>query len=182
MFQKALINSDSCEFFYHESNVKALLNGRVIEFQDFPVELLDSIRNEMEADKKIIPALEKMGAHDPMSQVEQFLICRYGSFNNDPDYGNPEGNDIEYYNCGMRNTCPFQGIVCKQFVTNDGVLGWREMEIIKLMTEDITDKEIAARLFISEHTARKHRQNITKKLNVHSKVGIAVWAAKKGIV
>jgi len=41
-----------------------------------------------------------------------------------------------------------------------------ELKILKLITEQLTTKDIAAKLFISEKTVENHRYNITKKLNL----------------
>lgn len=41
-----------------------------------------------------------------------------------------------------------------------------EMKIIKLITEQLTTKDIANKLFISEKTVENHRYNISKKLNL----------------
>ncbi len=41
----------------------------------------------------------------------------------------------------------------------------REITIIRLSKDNFTCKEIAKKLFISENTVRKHRQNILQKVN-----------------
>lgn len=51
---------------------------------------------------------------------------------------------------------------------NDFGLSKREKEIILLLTQGKTSKEIAEKLFISEHTARQHRKNILKKMGTTS--------------
>lgn len=44
-----------------------------------------------------------------------------------------------------------------------------ELNILKLLTEGKTNKEIADNLFISVHTVKKHISNIFKKLNIKSR-------------
>lgn len=51
---------------------------------------------------------------------------------------------------------------------SDFGLSRREKEIIGLLTQGKTSKEIAEALFISEHTARQHRKNILKKMGATS--------------
>ena len=58
----------------------------------------------------------------------------------------------------------------------------REIEFMKYVCMDLTDKEIAVKMDIAYTTATTFRQNITNKLGVHSKVGIALFAFKNGIV
>lgn len=58
----------------------------------------------------------------------------------------------------------------------------RETQIVKLVVEGGNNKSIAEKLFISEHTVRKHREHINKKLDVHSPASLARFAIKAGLV
>lgn len=44
----------------------------------------------------------------------------------------------------------------------------RELEIIKMMADGLTSSEIAAKLYLSNHTVKTHRKNILRKLNVNN--------------
>jgi DNA-binding CsgD family transcriptional regulator len=55
-----------------------------------------------------------------------------------------------------------------------GVLSERELEVLAIVAEDKTDREIANRLAISERTVRAHVSRIIRKLGVASRVGAAV--------
>lgn len=55
-------------------------------------------------------------------------------------------------------------------------LSEREIEIVELIAEGFTSKEIAERLFISEHTVKTHRKNIFKKLDVKDSDQLIEWA------
>ena len=48
----------------------------------------------------------------------------------------------------------------------------REKEIIHLIANEYTAKEIAHKLFISQHTVDTHRKNILSKLNVKNTAGM----------
>ena len=50
------------------------------------------------------------------------------------------------------------------------VLSKRELEVIKLMAEGLTHKQVAERLYISPGTVRKHLENIYQKLNVKNRI------------
>jgi DNA-binding NarL/FixJ family response regulator len=50
-----------------------------------------------------------------------------------------------------------------------GVLSAREVEVLLLLDEHLATEEIAARLFISEHTVRSHVKSLLRKLNVSSR-------------
>ena len=58
----------------------------------------------------------------------------------------------------------------------------REQEILKLIAEGYTNREIGERLFISHRTVDTHRTNMMKKLNVSNVAGLINYAIKKGIV
>ena len=58
----------------------------------------------------------------------------------------------------------------------------REREILVILTEGVTEKEIAQRLGISEHTARNHMVSIVTKLGVHSRWQALLLAIRYGVV
>ena len=58
----------------------------------------------------------------------------------------------------------------------------RENEVLKLLVEGMTNKDIGARLYITEDTAKKHVQNIIYKLQVSDRTQAAVKAIRLGLV
>ncbi|MBO0685674.1 MAG: LuxR family transcriptional regulator, partial [Candidatus Dormibacteraeota bacterium] len=62
----------------------------------------------------------------------------------------------------------------------EAILGKREMEVARLVAEGLTNKEIGARLFISESTVATHVRAILNKLGFNSRAQIAGWAANPG--
>ena len=52
----------------------------------------------------------------------------------------------------------------------------REIEVIRLIAQEATTKEIAAQLFISVHTVNSHRKNILRKLGLKNAAGIVGFA------
>jgi DNA-binding NarL/FixJ family response regulator len=68
--------------------------------------------------------------------------------------------------------------------TNNNIddLTRREIEVLKLITEGLLNKEIAYSLSISEKTVKNHVSNIFKKINVSDRTQAAVYAIKKNIV
>jgi DNA-binding NarL/FixJ family response regulator len=53
----------------------------------------------------------------------------------------------------------------------------READVARLVAEGLTNKQIGARLFISERTVDSHVRNILNKLGVNSRAQIAAWMA-----
>ena len=56
-----------------------------------------------------------------------------------------------------------------------GPLASREVEVAKLVAEGLTNRQIGARLFISERTVATHVRNILNKLGFGSRAQIASW-------
>ena len=53
----------------------------------------------------------------------------------------------------------------------------RELEIARLVVADLTNKQIAARLFVSQRTVETHITNILNKLGLNSRTQISRWTA-----
>ena len=58
----------------------------------------------------------------------------------------------------------------------------REVEVLQLVSQGATNKEIADSLFISENTAKTHLRNIMEKLHLANRSQAAAYAVKKGLV
>jgi len=57
----------------------------------------------------------------------------------------------------------------------------REMEVVRLVAEGMSNKEIAHKLRVKKRTVEFHVGNILRKLGVASRVEAAVWAKEQGI-
>lgn len=62
------------------------------------------------------------------------------------------------------------------------VLTGREREVIQLLAEGKTSKEVAVALHLSVKTAETHRTNLMRKLNLHSVADLTRYAVRNGIV
>jgi two-component system response regulator NreC len=58
----------------------------------------------------------------------------------------------------------------------------REKEVLQLLAEGKTNKEVAALLDVSPYTIESHRTNLMEKLNVHNTAEIVLYAVRKGLV
>jgi NarL family two-component system response regulator LiaR len=58
----------------------------------------------------------------------------------------------------------------------------REMEILKLIANGLSNSDIAGQLVISEHTVKGHVSNILSKLHLVDRTQAAVYAWQKGVV
>lgn len=68
-------------------------------------------------------------------------------------------------------------------VSCDGIkLSAREIEIIQLVAEGLSNKEMAEKLFLSVHTVTTHRKNIMSKLGVNNTAGLVMFAIKQNLL
>lgn len=56
------------------------------------------------------------------------------------------------------------------------------MEVLKLIAEGFSNKEVGEKLFISHRTVDTHRTNLMKKLEVHNIVGLIRYAIQAGYI
>jgi predicted ATPase/DNA-binding CsgD family transcriptional regulator len=64
----------------------------------------------------------------------------------------------------------------------EGVLSRRELEVVRLVADGLTNKEIAAELFLSTRTVDMHVRNILGKLDCRSRVEASVKAGEAGLL
>jgi len=72
-----------------------------------------------------------------------------------------------------------------QHVENSGALEpltEREIEILQLVVEGLSNPEIGARLFLSDQTVKKQLSTVMQKLHLNNRVQAAVYAVRKGLV
>jgi predicted ATPase/DNA-binding CsgD family transcriptional regulator len=62
------------------------------------------------------------------------------------------------------------------------VLTPREVDVLKLVAQGLSNPDIAQRLVLSEHTVHRHLANILRKLSLSSRAAAAAWAVRAGLV
>lgn len=142
--------------------------GKVKSFDQFPLAVLARLRDEIERDTKVEEALVEIGCTG-VNAIRQFIRCRYGAFNNQGDLVDGKLTS-EYVDCEQRGKCPYEGVICRSELTA------REIEVTRLIANDLADKQIADRLQISPFTVANHRVNIERKLGLASKLGVVRFA------
>jgi NarL family two-component system response regulator LiaR len=58
----------------------------------------------------------------------------------------------------------------------------RELEVLKLIVQGLSNREIAGQLVISEFTVKGHVSNVLSKLHLADRTKAAVYAWQKGVV
>ncbi len=92
---------------------------------------------------------------------------------------------IPYYTSSLRNDLINNNLVNEKssfFDIKKSLLTQREIEIIKLVVEGLSNKAIGDRLFISPRTVDTHRTNIMKKLEVNNVAGLVRYAINNGFI
>ena len=70
----------------------------------------------------------------------------------------------------------------KSKLEDGNTLSGREMDVLRLLANGLSNDSIAESLFISVNTVRNHTQNILEKLQAHSKLEAVTKAIKLGLV
>ncbi|RED94123.1 response regulator transcription factor [Marinoscillum furvescens] len=74
------------------------------------------------------------------------------------------------------------GGVSKPFFNDKSQLTKREIEILELICQELTMKQIGEKLFISEQTIHTHRKNLMRKTDCKNAVGLVKFAIQNQIV
>jgi DNA-binding NarL/FixJ family response regulator len=75
------------------------------------------------------------------------------------------------------NDIDFESFSCEPIILSE-----RELEIVVLIAEGLTNTQIADQLFLSNHTVNTHRKNIMAKLGVKNTAGVVMYAVKTNLV
>ena len=62
------------------------------------------------------------------------------------------------------------------------VLTSRELDVLKLAAQGLSNPDIAQRLVLSDHTVHRHLANILRKLDLSSRAAAAAWGVRTGLV
>ena len=81
----------------------------------------------------------------------------------------------------LRDQCR-EAFTVGQTPKKSGELTAREAEVLQLIAEGFSNKQIAGELNISIKTVEKHRQQVMNKLNIHDVAGLTRYAISKGMV
>lgn len=88
----------------------------------------------------------------------------------DPEVAREAVRDQSADAAGPRDDDPYEGLTD------------REKQVLKLVAEGRTNKEVAEMLAISVKTAMSHREHIMEKLGLHSRTELIKFALRKGVI
>lgn len=178
-----LINDSSVEFFAHGYERKAIHCGKVVDLNELPLEITESILLAILKDAKASKALDEMGLTSDEARMEQFLLCRYGGFDNTPDFEDGKLGEGDYWPCPQRGNCRHEFKLCSPVTGANGeALTQRELQLLRLLASDFSDKMIASELKISEKTVEAHLANLRAKTGSSTSKGLVRFAIQKNIL
>lgn len=154
---------DDVEIFSTGDKVFAIIKGCSVEFDSWPAWLTDALKKDLNENPVAIQALLDLGLETDPEMLWQYARCRFGSFDGRPDLKDGEFRHTEYWDCGLRGQCPFEGKLCSSMKMFDQIITSREMQVWRLVTIGSSDKEIASALFISDTTVPQHVRNLCRK-------------------
>lgn len=181
---KALLSKGCIEFFRNpdEPNVYFLKDGKVFPFNAISIDDAQALRNDLDNYPHKVKALEKAGIHNPMKQLEIYAGCVFGAFDTEPDFEAGTRTGYEYSPCSQRGTgqCIFCEVICDKgkFVMRDNVLTRRQVNVLSMTKDDLSEHQMAERIFRSPHTIKTTLQKTREILNIRSKAGLAAFATK----
>ena len=62
------------------------------------------------------------------------------------------------------------------------VLTPRELDVLKLVAQGLSNADIAQRLVLSEHTVHRHLANLLRTLDLSTRAAAAAWGVRTGVV
>jgi DNA-binding NarL/FixJ family response regulator len=86
-----------------------------------------------------------------------------------------------YYNADIVNV-NYRRLLLKNQSSDAALVTPREQEFLSLACSDLTYKEIASKMFLSEKTIDNYRESLFQKLNVRSRVGLALEALRRNLI
>ena len=129
----------------------------------------------MHSDKLHVGQMLKVGASAYLLKDDAFdeLIHAVHAVTDGQSYLSPDVANIVVQDL-VRNGTDLNGTVLDSLTP-------REREVLQLISEGFVTKQIATRLSLSVKTVESHRQQLMKKLDVHSIAGLTKFALRQGI-
>lgn len=173
---------NSVEFFVVENVLKAILSGKVIDFNEIPIRIVELLREEINKDEKVKEALVQMHPDSDWKRLEQFVMCRLGGLDFNADIKDGQIQDGEYVSCPKRGICPHEGVVCKFPKINDYRLTSEDIKLIQYSTTEMTNEVIAEEMDMPMGTYHKHKTKLHQIFKIQTKQGLTKAATMLNLI
>jgi hypothetical protein len=172
----------SIEFFVVENVVKAINSGKVIDFNDIPIGIVELLREEISKDENVKLALLEMHPDSEWKRIEQFVKCRLGGLDYQGDIKEGVVQDGEYWDCPKRGTCAHEGVVCRLPVVNNHRLTHEDIKLMQFSSTEMTNEVIAEEMEMPMGSYHKQKAKIHNILGVQTKQGITKASTYLGLI
>lgn len=175
------ILDDSFELFSQSNKQYCMAEGRRHDYPNFPKWILDIIDIDMIKHPTKVDALKSTGLISHIEIRRWYIHCCFGGWDGNPDYINGELVHTEYFDCGQRGNCLYEGKICNSIV-HQYSLTQRQIQVVKLLHEGLQDKEIAEELSICTTTVSVHVKKTIKKLALGNRSDVVRFASDHKIL
>lgn len=173
---------DACEIFNAKSGLMAIHKGSVIHFFMLPENILSIIEDDIFSNGAFQHTIDMCGSKDRMEILSSYSRCCFGGFNSIADITEDGVCNHEYWNCGKRGSCKFEGKVCQHVKVANGSLTKREVLALQLIASGKPDKQISDEMGISENTFPSYKNTIQQKTGLHTKTEMALLAKELNLI
>lgn len=170
---------DSIEYFKTKSDVMVINNGSIKKFDD--VAEHPYLAKIIADDKDLQNILQEWHGNDENEKQKTLAKCRFGALNFFADINEDEVMH-DYISCPLRGNCAGEHIVCKPLVINGEVVSNEEVAILREVSGDDTNANIAKKLGIPLGTLNVKKTNLYQKLGLYTKQHAALTLLFEGLL
>lgn len=160
---------DGVEFFLTEGKLKVIRRGSTQDFADAPYSYHLLIEEQIEKEPETKAALEKWHPDSKLKQRVQFASCRYGGLDYTPDIIGFKLQDGDMCDCPNRDSCPFEGLICKPPKYHGKEISFAEVKLLRLLASSDTNEVIAEKLGTPFGTFHQIKKKLYEKLGIQTK-------------
>jgi len=169
------------EFFTEGTDTYAQRDGEKTLLKDAPEDIKNIIREDMEKRPRAVLALNAAGIVESEEQIIQYTRCCFGGYDGQADVVNGKVIHMEYWDCGSRGECKYEGVLCCSIKVGDYRITLREIELIHEICSGIPDKQISDRMGIEDGTLNAMKRRLCEKIGGHTKLDVMNFAIRKHI-
>jgi DNA-binding CsgD family transcriptional regulator len=179
----AFIEGNDLEIYAFEDKLKAIYKGDHMEFGELPSDIKEKFLDHMLKNTKALKGFASAGYESQELMLKQYVFCCFGGFNTESDMTADNVFNPEFWDCGLRNVCPFNCQICGGIAAENGkFIAKKETEILKLIGKGLQNKEISHLRGISINTVTNVIVKLFEKTKCQNRTELAMWAVKKNLV
>jgi DNA-binding CsgD family transcriptional regulator len=177
------MKSSGVEFFVFEDEMNFIANGEIKPILNAPFSILQLTKEEILKNSEVDAALKIMHPTSELKRLIQFLECRYGGLDYNPDIKDNQFGEPDYWDCPKRPNCEFNGLICKAPKYKGSELTLLDIKLTKLLVTSATNETIADMLNLAFGSFHKHKQSLYAKFGgIQTKQELALIAKSLNLI